>query len=185
MSLRDQLLKAGLVTREQAEKVESNTRKKAHQANKDKTLAKAEAARKAAEQRRLEAEAQRKRERDQQLNRQREEKKKRKEIRMRARQLIDSNRLNEPDAEIRYNFSADGRTIKSMWVTEKQQKRIACGLIGIAGTKAHDFALIPRDAALKLQEFYPEAVLLLYPESDGSEEDDWWGDVDAGSDSDD
>ncbi len=179
MSLRDQLLKAGLVSQEKVKQVESDARKKAHRTTKDKALAAAESARKAEERRRREAEAQRKRERDQKLNQQREERRKRKEARARAVQIIAGNRLNCADAEIRYNFCPDGRTIKSVRVTEEQQKRLGMGLIGIASLSKYDFALLSREVALKLSESYPDALLLLYAENDGSEEDDWWGDADA------
>ncbi len=179
MSLRDQLLKAGLVTQEKVNQVESDARKKTHKTTKDKTLANAEATRKTKECRRREAESQRKRERDQKLNQQRAERRKRKEARARAVQLIDGKRLNDADAEIRYNFCPDGRSIKSVRVTEAQQKRLVMGLIGIASLSKYDFALIPREIALKLSECYPNALLLLYPENDGSEEDDWWGDADS------
>ena len=177
MSLRDQLLKAGLVSQEKANKVEADSRKQAHKTKKDKATSAAEAARQAQAKRSREAEAERKRERDRQLNQEREAQKKRKEQAARARQLIESNRLNEAEAEIRYNFVVDGRYIRSVRVTRQQQKHLAMGRIGIArnADNEYDFSLIPREAALKLAEFHPEDLLLLYPESDSADEeiDDW------------
>ena len=177
MSLRDQLLKAGLVSQEEASKVDADARKQAHKAKKDKTASAAEATREAQARRSREAEAERKRERDRELNREREAQKKRKEATARARQLIESNRLNEAEAEIRYNFLMEGRYIRSVRVTHQQQKHLAMGRIGIARNAAnpYDFPLIPREVALKLAEFCPEDLLLLYPESNspGEEADDW------------
>jgi uncharacterized protein YaiL (DUF2058 family) len=157
MSLREQLLKAGLVSKEQAKQAESGARKQGHQIKKKQAAPTVEAARQAEERRQREAEKQRKASLAQ------------------ARQLIDSNRLNEADAESRYNFT-DGRYIRSVRVTSQQQKLLAMGRIGIARNDAnpYDFPLIPRETALKLTELCPDKLLLLHPENDGNEaEEDW------------
>jgi len=175
MSLREQLLKAGLVSKEQAKQAESGARKQGHQIKKKQAAPTVEAARQAEERRQREVEGERKREHDRQLNRQREAEKQRKASLAQARQLIDSNRLNEADAESRYNFT-DGRYIRSVRVTSQQQKLLAMGRIGIARNDAnpYDFPLIPRETALKLTELCPDKLLLLHPENDGNEaEEDW------------
>jgi len=104
MSLRDELLKAGLVSADKAKKLESDTRNQEHQRKKSKALSAEEAARQAEARQRAEAEAARKREQDRQLNQKREAEKQRREQAARAHQLIDSHRLNDPKAEIFYNF---------------------------------------------------------------------------------
>ncbi|HXH02684.1 MAG TPA: DUF2058 family protein [Candidatus Competibacteraceae bacterium] len=169
MSLRDQLLKAGLVSADKIKQAEAEARKQAHQGKKDKNAAAAEAERR----RQQEAELARKREADRQRNLQREQERQRKEARERARQLIAANRANQKDAEIRYNFQ-DGRYIRSLRVTAQQQKQLAAGLLGIARNDKDpfDFPLLPREAALKLREIMPEWVILLYEEG-GAQEDDW------------
>ena len=123
------------------------------------------------------AEAARKREQDRQLNQKRAAEKQRREEAARARQLIDGHRLNEPEAEQRYNFQ-DGRFVRSIRVTAAQRKALALGRLAIVqGDRSEfDFALIPREIALKLAEFVPERVLLLYSESSGDETEDEWGD---------
>jgi uncharacterized protein YaiL (DUF2058 family) len=172
MSLRDELLKAGLVSADKAKKLDSDTRRQDHQRKKSQALAVEEAAKQAEMRRQTEAEAARKRERDRQLNLEREAEKQRRERTARAQQLIDSHRLNNPDAEILYNFlDSDGHWIRAIRVLPPQRKGLAMGRLAIVRGNRHefDFPLIPRDIALKLAEFTPERVLLLHPESDGSE----------------
>ena len=173
MSLRDQLLKAGLVSQEKAKKVESDARKHAHKTKKDKSLAAADTAQKAAERRRREAEEARKKERDRLLNLEREAEKQRQADLARVRQLIASHRLNDPGADIRYNFSADGRRIRFIRVTAQQHKRLAMGLIGIARNVGDDYdlSLIPRETALTVAELDPSSLLLLHPHSDRVDDD--------------
>jgi uncharacterized protein YaiL (DUF2058 family) len=172
MSLRDELLKVGLVSADKAKKLDSDTRKQDYQRKKSQALAVEAAARQAEIRRQAEAEAARKRERDRQLNLEREAEKQRRERAARAQQLIDSHRLNNPDAEIFYNFlDSDGHWIRAIRVLPPQRKGLAMGRLAIVRGDRHefDFTLVPRDIALKLAEFASERVLLLHPESDGSE----------------
>lgn len=172
MSLRDELLKAGLVSADKARKLDSDTRKQDHQRKKSKALA--EAARQAEASRQAEAEAARKREQDRRLNLEREAERQRRDHAARARQLIDAHRLNEPEAEIFYNFlDRDGRWIRAVRVTPPQRKGLAMGRLAIVRGDRHefDFPLVSGETARKVAEFAPERVLLLHPESDGSETD--------------
>lgn len=181
MSLRDELLKAGLVSSEKARKQDSDARQQAHQRKKNKALASDEAARQAEARRQAEAEAASKRERDRQLNLEREAEKKKRELVARAQQLIDSHRLNEPEAEILYNFlDRDGRWIRAIRVTPAQRKGLAMGRLAIARGDRHefDFPLIARETATQLVEWAPERVLLLHPENDGRDE---WETADSGA----
>lgn len=174
MSLRDELLKAGLVSADKIKKLETDTRNQQHQHKKNRTLGAEEKARQAEARRRADADAIRKREQDQRLNQKREAEKQRREQAARARQLIDGHRLNEAEAEDRYNFQ-DGRFVRSVRVTAAQRKALVRGQLAIVqGDRGEfDFALIPRETALKLAEIVPERVLLLYSENSGEEEDDW------------
>ena len=172
MSLRDELLKAGLASADKAKKLDADNRKQDYQRKKNKALAAEEAARQAEAHRQAEAEDARKREQDRQLNLAREAEKKQRELAARARQLIDSHRLNDPKAEIYYNFlDSDGHWIRAIRVTPAQRKALAMGRLAIlrGDHDEFDFALAPRDTALKLMEFAPERVLTLHPESDGSD----------------
>ena len=174
MSLRDELLKTGLVSSDKARKLESDARRQEHQRKKGKALADEETARQAEARQRAEAEAARKREQDRRLNLEREAERQRRDHAARARQLIDAHRLNEPDAEILYNFlDRDGRWIRAVRVTPRQRKGLAMGRLASARGDRHefDFPLVPGETARKVAEFAPERVLLLHPESDGSETD--------------
>ena len=120
MSLRDQLLKAGLVSSEQAKKAENDAKKKRHQGKKDRRQGAEQAAKKAERERQQKAELEAKRERDRTLNREREAVKRRRENAARIRQLIKEHRANDPQAEIPYNFKA-GKVVRRVRVTEPQR----------------------------------------------------------------
>lgn len=178
MSLREQLLKAGLVSKEKAREVEVEARRQSHRVKKDKEAAAAEAARKAEEKRLAESEEQHKKEHDRQLNLEQSARKKTRELSARINQVIDSNRLNEMDADIRYNFLADDHRIQCVRVTPQQQKLLAAGRIGIVRniySSNTSFSLLPRSTVLRLQEICQECIVLLYPEEDLQQSDqfDW------------
>ena len=67
MSLRDELLKVGLVSADKAKKLDSDGRKQDHQRKKNQALAAEEAARQAEARHQAEVEAARKREQDRRL----------------------------------------------------------------------------------------------------------------------
>lgn len=172
MSLRDELLKVGLVSTDKAKKQDSDTRKQDYQRKKSKVLAAEEAVRQAEVRRQAEIEAVRKRERDRQLNLEREAEKQRRERAARAHQLIDSHRLNEPEAEVVYNFlDSDGHWIRAIRVTPPQRKGLARGQLAVVHGDRHefDFALMSREIAAKLAGFAPERVLLLHSENEDLE----------------
>jgi uncharacterized protein YaiL (DUF2058 family) len=174
MSLRDELLKAGLVSSDKAKKLDSDGRKQDFQRKKGKALTSEEEAQQAEVRKRAEAEAVRKREQDRQLNQAREAEKQRREQQARARQLMDAHRLNDPKAESGYNFQ-DGKHIRTVRVTNPQRKALATGRLAIVrgDRNEFDFALLAREIAQKLAEFAPDRVLLLHPESSDDDEEDW------------
>jgi uncharacterized protein len=177
MSLRDELMKAGLVSTERAKQQAADTRKQGYQRKKGQAVVVEDAARQAEIRQQAAADAARKRERDRRLNEEREAEKRRREQQARARQLLDAHRLNEPDAEILYHFP-EGRVLRSVRVTPAQRKALAMGRMAIARGDRHefDYPLVSRDIAQKLTECAPERVLLLYPESNGIEDEEDWGD---------
>lgn len=168
MSLRDELLKAGLVSTDRAKQLESSQRKQQHQRKKGQETAAQEAARQAEARRQLETEAARKREQDRQLNLEREAEKKARELAARARQLLDAHRLNDPEAQIFYNFlDRDGRWIRAIRVTPTQRRGLALGRLAILRGDRHpfDFPLVPRETAVKVAQLAAERVMVLHPES--------------------
>lgn len=172
MSLRDELLKAGLVSADQAKKLDSDSRKQDYQRKKSQTLVAEAVAQQAEIRRQAEVETARKREQDRRLNLEREAEKKQRELIARARQLISSHRLNDPQAEIFYNFlDSDGHWIRAIRVTPSQRKALAMGRLAIlrGDRDEFDFSLAPREIAMKLEQFAPGRVMVLHPESDGSD----------------
>jgi uncharacterized protein len=170
MSLRDQLLKAGVVTADQVRKAEAEKNRQSRKLRKGPPSA-AERDRAQEQRQRLEEQAQRKRERDRELNLQREAERERKERAQRALQLLASHRLNDPDADIRYSFmDPNGRFIRSIWVTAKQQEDLAEGRLAIArGNRKSGYVLVSAETAGKLREISPERLVLLYTPGDGEE----------------
>ncbi|MCB1809716.1 MAG: DUF2058 domain-containing protein [Candidatus Competibacteraceae bacterium] len=173
-SLREQLLKAGLVSEEQVKRSETGKRKQKYQGQKDRKLAQEEAAKRRAEKERLAQEEAAKRERDQALNKQRDAKQKRREELARIRQLLSKHRKNDPNAELPYNFQS-GKVIRKVRVTAQQQKQLGAGRLGIVRNPQDefDFALLPREIALKIGEIEQRALVVLYDEGAPDEEDDW------------
>ncbi len=172
MSLRDELLKAGLVSVDKAKKLDSDSRKQDHQRKKNQALATEAAAQQAEIRHRAEVEAARKREQDRRLSLERDAEKKRRELIARARQLIDSHRLNDPQAEVFYNFlDSDGCWIRAIRVTPLQRKALAMGRLAIlrGDRDEFDFPLAPREIAMKLKQFAPDRVMVLHPETDGAD----------------
>ncbi|MFO1352790.1 MAG: DUF2058 family protein [Gammaproteobacteria bacterium] len=176
MSLRDQLLKAGLVSEDKIKKHEAESRKQDHRVKKGDQAAQREAERRAAEEKRLAEEAERKRARDREINLKREADKQRREQRARIQQILNENRCNQADAVDRYYFQ-DGRFARSVRVTPQQQADLAQGRLGIARNPKDefDFPIVVRAVADKLAAIDPKLVILLHPE--GGSPDDDWGDV--------
>lgn len=174
MSLRDQLLKAGLVSQEKLNKFETEKRQKTHKVKKDKQLNIAEQTRRAEEKKRRDEEAARKREQDRQLNRERESKRRRKANQARAKQLIAEHRVNDPNADEPYNFQ-DGRYIRRIRVTEQQLKLLETGALAVARNPSDvfDYPLVARDVALKLGAIDDNFVVHLLPEGGAAEQDEW------------
>ena len=110
MSLRDQLVKAGLVTKEKAKAIHKETSKRKHQAHRDKSV-KAE----------IDAEKNREILAGQEKNRARSE----------MRELVDRERVNKEKGNARFNFSHDGKKIRSVFVTNEQHQALGEGKLMI------------------------------------------------------
>lgn len=124
MSLQDQLLKAGLVDKKKAQKVNKTKQKQAKMKRKNKVET-VDEAKLAAEKAHAE-----KVERDRQLNLQRKQEEEKRAITAQIRQLIEMNRQEKSAGDIAYNFT-DGAKVTHIYVDEKQQKQLAGGLLAI------------------------------------------------------
>ncbi len=161
-SLRDQLLAAGLATKKQAKQADHSRRqeKKARQQSNKSTSARvltpADLAREAAE---------RKAEKDRKLNEKREAQRIKKEVQAQVRQLVESNRVDRKDGELTYRFKL-GNRIEKIYVTEKIQKGLASGELGIVRL-ANLFEVVPAEAAIKIAQRDASALIQLLDTQSG------------------
>ncbi|MEZ5451833.1 MAG: DUF2058 family protein [Thiothrix sp.] len=180
-SLLDQLLKAGLVTEEQAEKASqpkpsnsrqaprrghtSHTTKRASPPPKPQQNKEVKAPRPAKKEKsdlaqfyeaRNQAEQKERREEEQ---RRRERAERRKQVRAQVDALVSANLQNVDDAEIRYNFVV-GENIKYLYVTEQQQQDLADGKLAItflAGKRC----LITAETAQQILALDPDKLIVI------------------------
>ena len=170
-SLRDQLMGAGLATKQQALKAKTKTKKNKQQARKSGELTEQE-------KRRIELEKGKKAqvEKDRELNRQLEEERQAKAVAAQVRQLIEMNTIARVKGEVEYKFVVD-KKIKKIYVTEDQFSKLSRGLLAV-GVMDEDFAIIPSQVAAKVSERMPEAVVSLEEKAGDltEEEKDWYAD---------
>lgn len=158
-SLRDQLLKSGLVKeqnvkRAQTEKRRAKTQQKARK--KDQRAPQKSEASQAAEQ----ALAQ-KRARDRTLNARREAEKRQEAEEKAARELVLKHEISRRrrDDDVAFHFTREGR-IKHLYVTPQQRDQLAAGELGIARTRGQ-YRLVPREILEKVQAQAPFLVVHL------------------------
>ena len=170
-SLRDQLMKAGLATKQQALKAKTSNKKTKKQAAKAGQMTEQE-------KRRIELEKQRteQAEKDRELNRKLEQERQEKALEAQVRQLIETNILPRDRGENEYKFVFE-KKIKKIYVTDEQLTKLGRGLFAIA-VLGEEFFVIPAPVAAKISERKPEAVVIA--DSDDSdmteEEKDWYAD---------
>ena len=153
LSLRDQLLKAGLVNEKQAKQA-TKQKQKQQRLEKKGQVEKDDSQRQAALQAYAEKQA-----RDQELNRQQQQKAEQKARAAQIKQLIEGSRLPKLKTEDYYNF-VDGKKVKRIAVNDSLRDKLSRGSLGIV---RHDggYEMLPRDAALKIQERDPQRIILL------------------------
>ena len=164
LSLRDQLLKAGLVNQKQVKQVSKDKQKQKRLENKgqveiDDT------------QKRIAQEAMaEKARRDQELNRQQQEKVEEKARAAQVKQLIEATRLPKLTTEDYYNF-VDDKKVKRLSVNKLMRDKLSSGSLAIV-QHGGGYEVIPREAALKIQERDPRRVLLLNTQTEAPDADD-------------
>jgi len=153
LSLRDQLLKAGLVNQKQVKQVSKTQQKQKRleqkgQVEVDDT------------QQRLAQEAMAEKvKRDQELNRQQQDKAEQKARAAQVKQLIEASRLPKLTTEDYYNF-VDDKKVKRLSVNALMRAKLSSGSLAIVH-HAGGYEVIPREAAVKIQERAPERIVLL------------------------
>ncbi len=153
LSLRDQLLKAGLVNEKQAKQAVKQKQKQ-QRLEKKGQVEKDDSQRQAA----LQAQAE-KLARDQELNRQQQEKADQKARAAQIKQLIETSRLPKLTTEDYYNF-VDDKKVKRLSVNKLMREKLASGSLAIV-RHGGGYEVIPREAALKIQERDPQRVVQL------------------------
>lgn len=164
VSLRDQLLKAGLVNEKQAKQAERQKKKQHRMVQKGQAEADLTAQQAAA---RAQAE---KTQKDQELNRQQQEKAERKALVAQVKQLIESCRLPKLDTDDYYNF-VDQKKVKRIAVNDLMRNKLSSGSLAIV-SHGGGYEIIPRDAALKIQERDVRRIVLLNTQTSVPDEDD-------------
>lgn len=142
-SLKDQLLKAGLVDARQASAARKEKVRQEQMARKHKIETVDEA--------KLNAQQamQQKAERDRQLNSERNEQARARAILAQIKQLIDTSRLPRDGAQLAYNFNDSGK-IKKLLVTETMLNQLSNGRLAIVRFD-EQYSVVPKAVADKIR----------------------------------
>jgi len=156
-SLSDQLLKAGLVTKEQVKKATEKPKKKPFKTKKKTVAKKSEPSDLA--QFYAERKKQENKEKQQEAQRKKEAARIKKETKIKVEKLISENILNDDTAEIRFNFVV-GTSIKYVFVTEKQQQALIDGELAFTflGSKR---CLIPLATAQEIKTIDSSKIVII------------------------
>ncbi|BBA34011.1 hypothetical protein sS8_2058 [Methylocaldum marinum] len=152
-SLRDQLLKAGLVNEKQVKQASKDVRKKekhnrhGNSAGKDENMRAAEKARAA------------KVEHDRQLNQERAKEAERKALAAQIKQLIEMNRVAPGDDEIAYRFAHDNK-VKTVYVSRAVHQSLVAGRLAIASLESR-YEIVPLSVAEKIMQRDTSRIVLL------------------------
>jgi uncharacterized protein YaiL (DUF2058 family) len=164
MSLRDQLLKAGLVNEKQAKQA-SKQKQKQQRLEQKGQVEKDQSQQLAAQQAMAEKLA-----RDQELNRQQQEKVEQKARTAQVKQLIEVSRLPKLTGEDYYNF-VDDKKVKRLSVNKLMRDKLSSGSLAIV-RHGGGYEVIPREAALKIQQRDERRIVLLNTPTEAPDADD-------------
>ena len=155
-SLRDQLLKAGLVNEKQAREAERQAQQ--HQQGQRHQLPKDKRGRPAATQLAAQQAQQAKAVRDQELNRRQQEQADKKARLAQIQQLIEQHRLPRPQTEESYHF-VDGNRIRRIPADAALRARLSRGELAIVRSEGR-YELVPADIAARIRERDERRVIL-------------------------
>ena len=167
MSLRDQLLQAGLVNEKQAREAE---RQQQQQQQGRQKLPKQQRSRPSEQQLAVQQAQQAKVARDQELNRNKQHKAERKARLAQIRQLIEQSRLPKGDTGEYYNF-VDGNKIRRIAVDASLRERLHRGEIAIARYDA-GYEWVPAATAARIRERDERAIVAQGSAADTGHSDD-------------
>lgn len=153
LSLRDQLLQAGLVTEKQVRQAEQQQQRRPAQQQSKRQREQVGEQQKLAQQR---AQAE-KAARDQELARKQQEKADRKARWAQVRQLIEQHKLPRVESEDYFHFT-DGKAIKRIAVNAALREQLQAGALRISRCDGK-YELLPIEAAERIREREPAAIL--------------------------
>jgi len=143
LSLQDQLMKAGLVNEKKLKKAQKGSKKSRVQAREAKAA--------------VEKNKENQRIRDIELNKHRAEQQLSKEMKAQVKQLIEMNKIELKDGDIKYNFT-DCSLVKSLYVMQETREQLIKGILSVA-KYGDSYAVIPSSVAYKIAERDAEAVI--------------------------
>jgi uncharacterized protein YaiL (DUF2058 family) len=163
-SLRDQLLKAGLVNEKQsqdAERQQRQQRRERQQLPKGKRDVASEAEL-AAQQAQLAKSA-----RDRELSRRQQDEADKKARRAQIEQLVEQNRLPRPQTDELYNFVVDGNKVGRIPADSSVRERLGRGEIAIVRC-GDRYEFVPAATAVRIRERDPQAVVVFAAATDAA-----------------
>ncbi|MCG7938336.1 MAG: DUF2058 domain-containing protein [Candidatus Thiodiazotropha lotti] len=161
-TLQDQLLKAGLIDKNKANKADKELRKQSRQQRNKKQTAQPTA---------QQLRQQEKAAKDRELNLRREEARKQREIAGQIKQLVDTHRHPRSNHEDDKPFYFDNKgKVKQMYVSAETHKLIISKKLIIVNCNGV-FELVPNDIAEKIRQRNPSLVIDLTEEKPTSEDD--------------
>jgi len=166
MSLQDQLLKTGLVSKTDAKKVEKQAKSKYHQQQKQKIKKKKPGKTETVDTQSAAYMAAKVREEQiahaKKLNQQKEAERQQKALMAQVSDMIQHHQVNDLNAEIAYHF-IEGRFVKRIFVNAKQQQQLANGDLAITALNDSHY-IVPAPIAEKILARMPEVVVYLNKE---------------------
>jgi uncharacterized protein len=155
LSLREQLLKAGLVSEQQVQRAESQQRKQQYAAPRDKKRPQGPTPQQLAAQKAAAEKAAK----DAELNRRKQEKLDRRAKYAEIKQLVEAHQLPRVETEDFYNFQ-DGPQIRRVPVNPDLRARLVSGTLAIVRCEGR-FAFVPSNVGEQIGARVPKALLHL------------------------
>ncbi len=169
-AFQDQLLKAGLVTKQQVQKANKSKHKKSKNQSKKQTATDNNKIKK-----QQQATEKAKRDSDLELNKKKEHQAKQKAISIEINQLITTNTIKRDDkCEIIYNFEHN-KKVKRIYINNDMKQQIIKGQLGIARIEGR-YELVPKDIAEKIQQRNEKRIILFTNEQLKDDENDPYAD---------
>ncbi len=164
--LQQQLLKAGVVTKQQVKKAQSSKKKNKGKKNQKPVNEAALKAQQAAKE---------KAERDRALNQKKDEQARQKAISAEIDQLIKSNMIKRgEDCDIRYHFEHRNK-VNHIHVDAEMRQKIINGQLGIARIEGR-YELVPHNVAEKIQQRNEKRIVLFEAQEEQKDENDPYAD---------